>query len=1132
MLTQTYKPKLGPALALLCAAIQTTALAATYNANFNNGIPTGMTLYDPAKIVDTGGVANSGYLSLTDAIGSQQGSAIIDDFNNGQPIGGFTAKMKLLIGGGGGTPADGFSFSFGDDISDAAFGEEGTGSRLRVALDTYDNGGGEAPAMDIYWGGNVFAHTKFAGVGTVTTPPIKDPATGGDASLQTGTNFVDFIIDLHPNGTLDVVFKGITVYTNLVIPDYAPVAGRFGLGGRTGGSVENHWVDDVSITTVPPITGAPTVKLPPTALTVNERGSATFSVVPNGAPPFSFQWSKNGVAIQDATLSAYTLTNAAAGDNNAKFRVKITNAAGNVDSVDAILTVIPDTTKPVIVSATASETFTDIYVVFSEELAAASAGNKANYAFDNGLTVSTATLVTPNTVKLTTSKQSPGGVYNLTVNNIADIAATPNTIAPNTVRAVPAFIILKGGLRFKAYFDIAGTPVDNLLQDQKYLDDAADVIGYVTQFTSRLIFPDASHDNYGGTLTGWLVPVETADYEFFLRSDDASRLFLSTDDNPANAVQIAEETSCCNAFLEAGAPQTSSPISLKAGQRYWVQAIYKEGGGGDYVDVAWRKVGTVGDPKFLPYIPGNVLESYGPPGSLTAPTAAITSPVAGASFDPGTAVTITVSAAAATNKTISKVEFFDQTKKLGESTASPFTFVATGLSDDAHVLTVRATDSAGLFVDSAPVSISLGALVQQTILFKIGDQKLWSYDRSGTDLGTAWKEPKFDDTKWPKGRTLIADESTTTVEPILTPISRFDDNGVHITTFYYRTHFNWTGSTKGVKLKLRHAVDDGAVFYLNGVEVSRFGLAAGNTFDFSTFFSDHENAYEGPFDISNASLVTGDNVFAVEVHQASSGSSDTVFGAELIATVNVVPAVTTLFAIDDKSTFRYDRSGTDLGTAWSAKAFDDSKWPQGKMLIADESTTTVEPIRTPISRFDDNGVHITTFYYRTHFNLDVDPGSVQKLRLRHVVDDGAVFYINGAEVLRFGLAAGTPFDFSTFFGDHENAYEGPIDLVTTNLVKGDNVFAAEVHQTSAGSSDTVFGAELKITVLVPADSGGSTTPPTLSIARSGTSLTISWTEGGTLQSASSIKGPWADVSSTSPQVITTSGAAKFYRVSR
>ena len=53
--------------------------------------------------------------------------------------------------------------------------------------------------------------------------------------------------------------------------------------------------------------------------------------------------------------------------------------------------------------------------------------------------------------------------------------------------------------------------------------------------------------------------------------------------------------------------------------------------------------------------------------------------------------------------------------------------------------------------------------------------------------------------------------------------------------------------------------------------------------------------------------------------------------------------------------------------------------------------------------------------------------------------------------------------------------------------------------------------------------------PTVSIARAGSSVTISYA-GGALQSAVAIGGPWGAEPGASPLTVTTTGAAKFYRV--
>ncbi len=211
---------------LLAGLTAGSGQAGTFNTDFST-TPPGATLYGDQGDASAG-VIEDGILKLTKAVGSQQGGFIIDDLDGGQTVTGFTVTFKLLIGGGSG--ADGFSFNFASDLPDGAIGEEGAGTGLTVAFDTYDNGGGEAPAIDIKKAGVVIASAK--GIGGVFRNNTFQPVR----------------INVDIDGSLDLSVGSTVVYTNL-LGAFTPTAGRFGLGARTGGSADNHWVDDLSITT-------------------------------------------------------------------------------------------------------------------------------------------------------------------------------------------------------------------------------------------------------------------------------------------------------------------------------------------------------------------------------------------------------------------------------------------------------------------------------------------------------------------------------------------------------------------------------------------------------------------------------------------------------------------------------------------------------------------------------------------------------------------------------------------------------------------------------------------------------------------------------------------------------------------
>src|SRR4030095_13360797 len=117
-----------------------SALAGSFSNDFNNGLPANTAVFGNAVVETTGGAGNSGVLKLTKSINSQSSSFIIEDFDAGAPIYGFDLSCKVRVGGGGPTPADGFSINFASDLPDGTFGEDGAGSGITFAFDIYDNG--------------------------------------------------------------------------------------------------------------------------------------------------------------------------------------------------------------------------------------------------------------------------------------------------------------------------------------------------------------------------------------------------------------------------------------------------------------------------------------------------------------------------------------------------------------------------------------------------------------------------------------------------------------------------------------------------------------------------------------------------------------------------------------------------------------------------------------------------------------------------------------------------------------------------------------------------------------------------------------------------------------------------------
>jgi len=154
------------------------------------------------------------------------------------------------------------------------------------------------------------------------------------------------------------------------------------------------------------------------------------------------------------------------------------------------------------------------------------------------------------------------------------------------------------------------------------------------------------------------------------------------------------------------------------------------------------------------------------------------------------------------------------------------------------------------------------------------------------------------------------------------------------------------------------------------------------------------------------------------------------------------------------NSWNYWQTG-DPGAGWSSAAFDDGAWPAGPALLYVESSSLPAPKNTPLD------LGQITYYFRTRFDFPTNTAGV-KLAARAVVDDGVVLYLNGVEVWRLGLPSGEITDSTRASRTVGNAtYEGPVDLPTEALRRGENLLAAEVHQTSSGSSDIVFGLALE-----------------------------------------------------------------------
>lgn len=190
--------------------------------------------------------------------------------------------------------------------------------------------------------------------------------------------------------------------------------------------------------------------------------------------------------------------------------------------------------------------------------------------------------------------------------------------------------------------------------------------------------------------------------------------------------------------------------------------------------------------------------------------------------------------------------------------------------------------------------------------------------------------------------------------------------------------------------------------------------------------------------------------------------------------------------------WRFDDTGADLGVAWRATDYDDSSWSNGvaELGFGDGDEATV------VSFGPEADNKFITTHFRHTFVVDTnDVYSQLTFRLRY--DDGAVIYLNGAQIMRANLPAIYAFDTlasAAVEGTNEQTWSQ--FTVPGNLLAATNVVAVELHLAATNDADLTFDLELVGTV---ADAGTDTLLPILSTWKyneSGADLGTTWRDAG------------------------------------
>jgi hypothetical protein len=449
-------------------------------------------------------------------------------------------------------------------------------------------------------------------------------------------------------------------------------------------------------------------------------GSAVFSVLARGTPPFTYQWRKGGTDIPGANRSTLVLTNLQTSDIST-YSVVVANSFGSVTSAGATLSLL---TPPTVVTQPQS---TNVFVGGQFTLNVAAAGSapfRYQWTF-NGLNISGAT----NSAYTRANAQATNsGVYRVLVSNgvgsaLSDPAVVEVTVPPRvTITANDASASEPNGNPGEFTVTRTGSLISPLSVSFSVAGSAAPAFDYVA-LSSPVTIP-------AGSLTT-TIPVTVID-DSALEGNETVSVTLQPNANysvgsPSNAVVTILDNDNIAPTAILTAPANGLLVTFPTNI---VLSALASDLDGSVTRVEFFDNGTnrIGQSTTLPY---GVVWTNGQPGVhvLTAvatdnlgstgasapvtieinapPNVVLTSPSDGAIISVGAIVNVAANVSDP-DGTVSRVDFYVGTNLLGSDSSSPYGVSWSDAAEGSYVLTARAFDDRGGVGVSAPVNIIIG----------------------------------------------------------------------------------------------------------------------------------------------------------------------------------------------------------------------------------------------------------------------------------------------------------------------------------------------------------------------------------------------------------------------------------------
>jgi len=343
---------------------------------------------------------------------------------------------------------------------------------------------------------------------------------------------------------------------------------------------------------------APAITANPAAsTTVEQNRPLSLSVAATGAPLF-YQWYKDGNEIPGATLATYSVAQAQVTDSGMYYAV-VFNSLDRQTSTVAQVTVFADTSAPTVetifsyptVDSGGVATLDQIIIEFNEPVTSDSVSSPGSYVVSGGGGNPVSVIVTNerSVVLLLGAPLAEDTDYSVALSGATDVVGN---VAGSSSAPFHSWVAgIGNGLLMESY-NVESTDVtpESLVADSDYPNNPfrRDTL---RAFDTRLVFADDAQEGYGARVRGVFIPPVSGNWRFFARVQQLGVIYLNPNGtDEAGKVEILRQ-STENAPYNWDRLQ-SSLVALRAGQAYYIEGLYKNVAGPDYLKVAARPAGT------------------------------------------------------------------------------------------------------------------------------------------------------------------------------------------------------------------------------------------------------------------------------------------------------------------------------------------------------------------------------------------------------------------------------------------------------------------------------------------------------------------------------------------------------------